>query len=40
MNKLDVQNGDVVIVGTINSCAYLNDQSKANRSNIFSKLFK
>ncbi len=40
MNKLDVQNGDVVIVGTINSCAYLNDQSKASRSNIFSKLFK
>lgn len=40
MNKLDVQNGDVVIVGTINSCTYLNNESKASRSNIFSKLFK
>ncbi|EJO5347468.1 sporulation protein YabP [Clostridium botulinum] len=40
MNKLDVQNGDVIIVGTINSCVYLNSESKTNRSNIFSKLFK
>ena len=40
MNKLDVQNGDVIISGNINSCVYINNQSKANRSNIFSKLFK
>ncbi len=40
MNKLDVQNGDVIIVGTINSCIYLNNESKTKRSNIFSKLFR
>ncbi|WP_251860663.1 sporulation protein YabP [Clostridium sp. Marseille-Q2269] len=40
MNKLDVQNGDVIIIGSINSCVYLNNESKANRSSIFSKLFK
>lgn len=28
MNKLDVQNGDVSIIGTINSCIYINNEPK------------
>ncbi len=40
MNKLDVQNGDVIIVGTIDSCTYLNNEPKTKRSNIISKLFR
>lgn len=40
MNKLDVQNGDVIIVGSINSCVYMNNEPKTNKGNIFSKLFK
>lgn len=40
MSKLDVQNGDVVVNGTINSCIYLNKESKKNKEKLLSKLFK
>ncbi|MBE6065550.1 sporulation protein YabP [Clostridium cochlearium] len=40
MSKLDVQNGDVVINGTINSCIYLNKENKRNKEKLLSKLFK
>ncbi|WP_127837167.1 sporulation protein YabP [Clostridium prolinivorans] len=40
MNKLDVQNGDVIIIGKINSCAYSNSENKKDNESIFSKLFK
>ena len=40
MSKLDVQNGDVVINGTINSCIYLNKETKRNKEKLLSKLFK
>lgn len=40
MNKLDVQNGDILITGTINSCIYLNKELKADKESIIAKLFK
>ncbi|MBC2580881.1 sporulation protein YabP [Clostridium sp. DJ247] len=40
MNKLDVQNGDVIIVGTINSCIYTNSEIKKQKESIISRLFK
>lgn len=40
MNKLDVQNGDVVIVGTINSCTYSGSEVKKDNESIFAKLFR
>lgn len=40
MNKLDVQNGQVIIIGNINSCIYTNNQPKKKRHNIISKMFK
>lgn len=40
MNKLDVQNGDILITGTINSCVYLNKEIKAEKESIIAKLFK
>lgn len=40
MNKLDVQNGDIVIIGLINSCAYSGNDSKSNKDSIISRLFK
>lgn len=40
MNKLDVQNGDVVIIGTVNSCIYTNNQIKKEKQSLVSKLFK
>ncbi|OFI06569.1 spore protein YabP [Clostridium acetireducens DSM 10703] len=40
MNKLDVQNGDVMISGMINSCVYTSVDSKKERESILSKLFK
>ncbi|AVP55950.1 hypothetical protein K144313037_24330 [Clostridium tetani] len=40
MSKLDVQNGDVIINGTINSCIYLNKENKKNKEKLLSKLFK
>ncbi|AND86177.1 sporulation protein YabP [Clostridium tyrobutyricum] len=40
MNKLDVQNGQVVIMGTINSCIYTNNQPRKKKGSIISKMFK
>jgi sporulation protein YabP len=40
MNKLDVQNGDVVIIGTVNSCIYTNNEIKKEKQSLVSKLFK
>jgi sporulation protein YabP len=40
MNKLDVQNGEVMIVGTINSCVYSGVEIKKDNESILKKLFK
>lgn len=40
MNKLDVQNGDVMIIGTVNSCIYSGTESKKNKESIISRLFR
>ncbi len=40
MNKLDVQNGDVIISGAIASIVYNGKISKKNNESIISKLFK
>lgn len=40
MNKLDVQNGEVIIVGTVNSCVYSSTEVKKDSESIFAKLFK
>ena len=40
MNKLDVQNGDVIIVGNISSIVYSNKEIKKEKESIISKLFK
>ncbi|MDR3596571.1 sporulation protein YabP [Clostridium sp.] len=40
MNKLDVQNGDVIIVGDIASTVYNGKISKKSNESIISRLFK
>lgn len=40
MNRLDVQNGDIMITGTVNSCIYTNRESKQDKESILAKLFK
>ena len=40
MNKLDVQNGDVIIAGTIASMVYNGKISKKSNESIISRLFK
>lgn len=40
MNKLDVQNGDVIIVGHISSMIYSGKGAKKSKENIIKKLFK
>jgi sporulation protein YabP len=40
MNKLDVQNGDVIIVGMVNSCVYTNNKLKKKNQSLISKMFK
>lgn len=40
MNKLDVQNGDVIINGMVNSCVYVNKENKKEKEKLLSKLFK
>lgn len=40
MNKLDVQNGDMMITGTINSLAYSGSERKRNRDSIIARLFR
>lgn len=40
MNKLDVQNGDVIIIGTVNSCVYISNEPKKKKHNLIWKMFK
>lgn len=40
MNKLDVQNGEVNIVGTLNSFVYSGAKDKQDKEGIFERLFK
>ncbi|PJI08790.1 MULTISPECIES: sporulation protein YabP [Clostridium] len=40
MNKLDVQNGDIAITGTINSCVYSGNEASNKKDSIISRLFK
>ena len=40
MNKLDVQSGDVVIVGVIDYFMYTGSGAKPDKESILSKLFK
>lgn len=40
MNKLDVQNGEVMIAGTVDSFVYTGSESKQEKESILSKLFK
>lgn len=40
MNKLDVQNGDVIIIGNIASMVYNGKTIKKNGESLLSKLFK
>ena len=40
MNKLDVQNGDLIIVGNISSIVYSGKELKKEKENIISRLFK
>ena len=40
MNKLDVQNGDVIIIGNIAYMVYNGNVTKKNRESLLSKLFK
>ena len=40
MTKLDVQNGDIVIIGKINSFVYSGSEARKDSESILSKLFK
>lgn len=40
MNKLDVQNGDVIIVGHIASLVYTGNEVKKSKESILVRLFK
>ncbi|MEG1483010.1 sporulation protein YabP [Clostridium sp.] len=40
MNKLDVQNGDVIIVGMVGSMVYSGKELRKEKENIITKLFK
>ncbi len=40
MNKLDVQNGDVVITGKVDSFVYTSGISKVKKDSIISRLFR
>lgn len=40
MNKLDVQNGDVIIVGNISSMVYSGKDVKKEKESLIAKLFK
>lgn len=40
MNKLDVQNGDVIIIGSISSMVYNGKVVKKSKESIISRLFK
>jgi sporulation protein YabP len=40
MNKLDVQNGDVIITGKVDSFVYTSDKVRAKKDSIISRLFR
>jgi sporulation protein YabP len=40
MNKLDVQNGEIIIIGSIDSFVYSNTKVKQDKESILRKLFK
>lgn len=40
MNKLDVQNGEVIIGGFISNIDYLNKNKRKRNINLLSKIFK
>jgi len=40
MNKLDVQNGDVIITGKVDSFVYTSDKSKVKKDSILARLFR
>lgn len=40
MNKLDVQNGDVIIIGNISSMVYNGKAVKKSKESILNRLFK
>lgn len=40
MNKLDVQNGDIIITGKINSIVYLEKDNIKNKDGLLSRLFR
>ena len=40
MNKLDVQNGDVIIIGKISSMIYSGKDVKKNKENMIKRLFQ
>lgn len=40
MNKLDVQNGEIIIIGKVNSCVYTGSELKKNKESLVSRLFK
>lgn len=40
MNKLDVQNGDMIITGKINACIYSESESIKNKDSILKRLFR
>ncbi|GAA0181566.1 sporulation protein YabP [Clostridium sediminicola] len=40
MNKLDVQYGDVIILGQVNSIIYSTTQSKSDKESIIARLFR
>lgn len=40
MNKLDVQNGDVIVMGNIDSIVYSGKALKKEKENIISRLFR
>ena len=40
MNKLDVQNGDVIITGKVDSFVYTSDKSKVKKDSVIARLFR
>ncbi|KGN03082.1 hypothetical protein Z969_02055 [Clostridium novyi A str. 4570] len=40
VQKLDVQNGEVAIIGRINSCVYTTTESKKEKDSIIARLFR
>lgn len=40
MNKLDIQSGEVLIAGKIDSCTYTNNYKAKSKDTILGKLFK